>query len=89
MKLLEVLSFVRSRQAFRHIRYAVLTGYCNLNLELIACIYSNISLFSVTAEDAGSGDDPGFKGLIRYWKKHGIPIPQELLSDMADEKGNL
>jgi len=26
MKLLEVLSFVRSRQAFRHIRYAVLTG---------------------------------------------------------------
>lgn len=38
------------------------------------------------AEDAGS-DDPGFKDLIKYWKKHGIPIPSELLSDMADEKG--
>lgn len=42
----------------------------------------------VSAEDAG-GDDPGFKGLIRYWKKHGIPIPSELLSDMADEKGKV
>lgn len=41
----------------------------------------------VSAEDAA--DDGGdFKDLIKFWKKHGIPIPKELVSDMADENGS-
>lgn len=37
-------------------------------------------------EDVG---DTGFKDLIKYWKKHGIPIPDEIISDMADENVKL
>ncbi|XP_052811748.1 uncharacterized protein LOC128239239 [Mya arenaria] len=40
---------------------------------------------SMEAEDASEGGDPGFRDLVKYWKKHGIPIPEALLSDMADE----
>ncbi|KAL4233487.1 hypothetical protein ACF0H5_008168 [Mactra antiquata] len=39
---------------------------------------------SLEAEDA-TDDSGDFKDLIKFWKKHGIPIPKELVSDMADE----
>ena len=42
----------------------------------------------VSAEDLPSSeDDPGFKDLIKFWKKHGIPIAKDLLSDMDEESG--
>ncbi|KAH3738757.1 uncharacterized protein LOC127850099 isoform X3 [Dreissena polymorpha] len=37
---------------------------------------------SQEAEDVNAA---GFRDLVKYWKKHGIPIPEQLLSDMADE----
>ncbi|XP_045196144.1 uncharacterized protein LOC123551350 [Mercenaria mercenaria] len=40
---------------------------------------------SFEAEDAPNPDEGGFKDLIKFWKKHGIPIPKDLISDMADE----
>lgn len=39
---------------------------------------------SVNAEDPGNNEGE-FKDLIKFWKKHGIPIPKDLISDMADE----
>ena len=51
---------------------------------LIYALYFPIFL----AEDAPpAGDEEGFKDLIKFWKRHGIPIPKDLISDMADEKG--
>ena len=41
----------------------------------------------VSAEDVAGNDEGGFKDLVKFWKKHGIPIPKALLSDMADENG--
>ena len=42
----------------------------------------------VSAEDVqGNEHETGFKDLIKFWKKHGIPIAKDLLSDMDEETG--
>ena len=42
----------------------------------------------VTAEDVqGNENETGFKDLVKFWKKHGIPIAKDLLSDMDEETG--
>lgn len=41
---------------------------------------------SLEAEDVqGNENETGFKDLIKFWKKHGIPIAKDLLSDMDEE----
>lgn len=41
---------------------------------------------SLEAEDVPTNEnDAGFKDLIKFWKKHGIPIAKDLLSDMDEQ----
>ena len=45
-------------------------------------------ILCISAEDLpNNDDDQGFKDLIKFWKKHGIPIAKDLLNDMDEETG--
>ena len=47
-----------------------------------------ICILCISAEDLpNNDDDQGFKDLIKFWKKHGIPIAKDLLNDMDEETG--
>ena len=50
--------------------------------------YTLLCILCILAEDLpDNDDDQGFKDLIKFWKKHGIPIAKDLLNDMDEETG--
>ena len=60
-----------------------------MNGSLILIIHACLILFNLAEDVPTNENDAGFKDLIKFWKKHGIPIAKDLLSDMDEQSGNV